>query len=362
MRKVGIVCAFNPGNTGMFSVDLAASRVLDAWNIKHTLINFQKRRWRLPSKYLVCRAPKKLAQFSHLLFWGDFQNNPIYGTRDYADREVKFGYARTTTGGVTNWTGLHLDLSSILPKSTIVASVGSCFLGSHEAATRHNLSASLKTFADSAIRILPRESQSEKELVAAAGGSPRSNIVTGLDPAFLLEPDKREKFRERKYFGYCFARSKVRDVADGLEAIRKKTGLIPLPVPWSVGDRKVSQREIFSGALEAIPKCRFIVSDVYHLAVNAINHGTPVIVVSRRQTPTQSSVDDQKKYALADQIGTTGLHVTLAADASLATQAPAAIEAYESLMDGQTSFDEIIEGLMSQKKRYGSLVKEILSA
>jgi hypothetical protein len=186
--------------------------------------------------------------------------------------------------------------------------------------------------------------------------------MTGLDPAFLLEPEKNEKFREREYFGYCFARSKVRDVAAGLEAISKKTGLFPLEVPWSVGARKMSQKEIFPRALGAITKCRFIVSDIYHLTVNAINHGTPVIVLSRRQAATQSSVDDQKKYALADQIGTARLHVVLAADGSLASQFPKVIEAYESLMDGQTSFHEIMEGLMAQKNRYGSLIKEILNA
>ncbi|SFV39083.1 polysaccharide pyruvyl transferase family protein [Hyphomicrobium facile] len=362
MRKVGIVCAFNPGNTGMFSVDLAASRVFDAWNIEHTLINFQKRRWRLPLKYQVSRTPNKLAQYSHLLFWGDFQNNPVYGTRDFANREVKFGYARTATEGVANWIGLHLELSSVLPKTTVVASIGNCFLGSREAATRHNLSASLATFADTATRILPRESQSGAELVEAAGGSPRSNISTGLDPAFLLDPQKREDFRESKYFGYCFARSKVQDVAEGLDAISKATGLTAIEVPWSVGKRRISQKKIFSGALEAFAQCRFIVSDVYHLTVNAINHGIPVIVLSRRQEMTQSSVDDQKKSALTDQIGASGLHVMLADDASFVTQVPAVIEAYEALMDGQTSFDEITEGLMSQKMRYRSAIKEILCA
>lgn len=362
MRKVGIVCAFNPGNTGMFSVDLAASRVFDAWNIEHTLINFQKRRWRLPLKYQISRTPNKLAKYSHLLFWGDFQNNPVYGTRDFANREVKFGYARTATEGVANWTGLHLELSSVLPKTTVLASIGNCFLGSREAATRHNLSASLKTFADTAIRILPRESQSAAELVEVTGGAPRVNIMTGLDPAFLLDPQKREDFRERRYFGYCFARSKVQDVTEGLDAISKATGLTPIEVPWSVGKRRVSQRQIFSGALDAFAKCRFIASDVYHLTVNAINHGIPVIVLSRRQEMTQSSVDDQKKSALTDQIGASGLHVMLADDASFVTQVPAVIGAYEALMDGQTSFDEIMDGLMTQKLRYRSAIKEILSA
>jgi hypothetical protein len=133
-------------------------------------------------------------------------------------------------------------------------------------------------------------------------------------------------------------------------------------VPWSVGKRRVSQRQIFSDALEAFAKCRFIVSDVYHLTVNAINHGIPVIVLSRRQEMTQSSVDDQKKSALTDQIGASGLHVMLADDASFVTQVPAVIRAYEAVMDGQTSFDEIMEGLMAQKMRYRSAIKEILSA
>lgn len=346
----------------MLSVDLAASSVLNSWNIEHTLINFQKRPWRLPSKFRVCRTSAKLAQFTHLLFWGDFQNNPIYGTRDFANREMKFGYASTKQDAISNWTRLHLSLAQELPRSTVIASIGNCFLGTHSATAEHNLFEPLKTFADSAISILPREARSEKELVEAAGGAPRDNIRSALDTAFLLEFGESVDPRERECFGYCFARSGVADIAEGVQKISERTGLTAVEVPWSVGTRRVSQEKIFARALEVVPKCRFIVSDVYHLTVNAMNHGTPVLAVSRLDSPTQSSVDDQKKYALAEQIGATDLHIALGADASILSSVSSIIETYERLMDREISFDEIRQGLRSRKDRYRSAIKDILDA
>lgn len=360
MRKVGVICAFNPGNTGMFSVDLAASQLFDAWNIDYTLINFQKRPWRLPSKYLVCRNINKLGQFTHLLYWGDFQNNPVYGTRDFASREMKFGNARTVDIAVSNWTRLHLDLPHILQKHARVASIGNCFLGAREAAAQYALGPSLTRFADTAFRILPRETDSVNEISSASSNKPPLNISTGIDPAFLLEPKEYQNFRECHCFGYYFARSDVRDISEGLKAIEARTSLAPLGVSWAVGNRKAKQKDLFYSALATMKKCRFVVTDVYHLAVNALNHGAPVVLVSRKSSATKSSVDDQKKYALVEQLGAMPLHLPLAEDASLFSQAGKIIETYEGLMDGQISFREIMGGLGKQKDRFRSSIREIV--
>ena len=362
MRKIGVICAFNPGNTGMFSVDLAASQLFDAWSIDYTLINFQKRPWRLPSKYLVCRNIDKLGRFSHLLFWGDFQNNPVYGTRDFANREVKFGNARTVDMAVSNWTRLHLDLPHTLRKHSQVASIGNCFLGAREAAAQYALGPSLTRFADTAFRIMPRETDSVNEISSASSNTSPLNILTGLDPAFLLEPKEYQNFRECTCFGYCFARSDVREISEGLKVIEAGTGLAPLEVSWVVGSRRMKQKDLFHSALATMKKCRLVVTDVYHLAVNALNHGTPVILISRKSSETKSSVDDQKKYALVEQVGAIPLHLPLADDASLASQAEKIIETYGSLMDDQISFREIMGGLRIQKDRFRSSIREIVQA
>lgn len=346
----------------MFSVDLAATQVFDAWNIDYTLINFQRRPYRLPSKYLVCRNIDKLGRFSHLLFWGDFQNNPVYGTLDFADREIKFGNARTVDSAVSNWARLHLDLPHALRKHSRVASIGNCFLGAREAAARYALGPSLTRFTDTAFRILPRETDSANEISSASSNASPLNISTGLDPAFLLEPKDYQDFRECNCFGYCFARSDVGEIAEGLKAIEARTGLVPLEVSWAVGNRKAKQKRLFYSALATIKKSRFVVTDVYHLAVNALNHGTPVILISRKNSATKSSVDDQKKYALMEQLGAIPLHLPLAEDASLASGAGKIVETHESLMDGQISFHEIIGGLRDQKDSFGSSIKEIVWA
>ena len=119
---------------------------------------------------------------------------------------------------------------------------------------------------------------------------------------------------------------------------------------------------MFYGALATMKKCRFVLTDVYHLAVNALNHGTPVILISRKNGETKSTVDDQKKYALVKQVGATRLHLPLHDDASLASQAEKIIETYESLMDDQISFREIMGGLRNLKDRFRSSIREIVQA
>jgi hypothetical protein len=359
MRKVGVVCAFNPGNTGMHSVDLAAEIVLRQTGIDFQLINFQRRPWRIFSGYPLCRKFGDLGKFSHILFWGDFQNNPLYGTRDFTRREVKFGYAKTIDEGIENWKHLHLELSERIPRKMVIASIGNCFLGASSALGAHDLREPLRAFTLSSARILPRESWSTKELLSASGAS-ADTVRTGLDAAFLLNLPVSTDFANRRHFGYAFARSGARDVAAALEAIRSRTRLIPVEIPWTVGDRRKSYKKTFERALNIIPNCRFIISDIYHLSINAINHGTPVISISKGVGAMESSVDDQKKYALAEQIGTTGLHVSLPPDGSLLSILPQITARYDLLMEGQISRAAIMDGLHDQKRRFLSAIKEVL--
>lgn len=359
MRKVGVVCAFNPGNTGMHSVDLAAEGVLRQTGLDYELINFQRRPWRIFSGYRLCRTFSDLGKFSHILFWGDFQNNPLYGTRDFARREIKFGYAKTSYEGVENWKHLHLELFDRLSRKIVIASIGNCFLGASSALAAHDLREPLRDFTLSSVRILPRESWSTKELLSASGAS-ADTVRTGLDAAFLLSLPVSMDFTNRRCFGYAFARSGARDVVAALEAICSKTGLRPIEIPWTVGDRRKSYKKTFERALGIIPNCRFIITDIYHLSINALNHGTPVISISKGAGAMETSVGDQKKYALAEQIGTTGLHVSLPPDGSLLSILPQITARHDHLMEGQISYAAIMDGLHDQKRRFLSSIKEAL--
>lgn len=359
MTKVALVCAFNPGNTGMYSVDLAASRFMRKLGVPHTLVNFQRRPWRPVLGFRSTRDVRYLRTFTHLLFWGDFQNNPVYGTNDFAKREVKFKYASSDEEAISNWSRLHLDISDQL-QGVKIASVGNCFLGAGAAAADKSLRSSLRNFVRNAAAILPRESQSMRQLMDAS--EPSHNIATGLDTAFLLEGSNRQDYRDKKNIGFRFVRSGVVDIDGGVAELAKATGLSPIEIPWTTGDRKTSCKKTFAQAIDAIATCRVIVTDVYHLAVNATNHGTPVICLSRGDYNASSSVADAKKHALAEQIGTLDLHVTLAPDRSLLSSSKAIVDAYRSLMDGQIDFEEIMRGLQTQKSGFRDRIIEIIES
>jgi hypothetical protein len=359
MKNVAVVCAFNPGNTGMHSVDLAASRFMQTLHTPHSLINFQSRPWRPAAGFQSLRNMRDLAKFTHVLFWGDFQNNPVYGINDFAKRELKFGYATSAEGAISNWTKLHLDISDRL-HGTKIASIGNCFLGAVSAIAETNLASSLRNFVQNAASILPRETQSKNQLIDASGDS--RNISTGLDTAFLLNVLTPENFRNKRNLGYCFARSGIVDVEAGLVNISKATGLSPVAIPWTVGDRKMCCKKTFSQALETIATCRVVVTDVYHLTVNAINSGRPVICLSQGDVAIASSVADSKKHALAEQIGISDLHVTLTSDRSLLSSATEIVEAYQLLMDRQFNFADVMDGLNEQRSAFRNRIAEIIAS
>jgi hypothetical protein len=343
----------------MYSVDLAASRLMRTLGVPYRLINFQRRPWRPVLGFQSTRDLKYLKTFTHLLFWGDFQNNPVYGTNDFAKRELKFKYASSDKEAISNWSKLHLDISDEL-HGVKIASVGNCFLGAGTAAAEKSLASSLRNFVRNAVAILPRESQSMQQLMDAS--EPSANIATGLDTAFLLDGCNRQDYRDKKNIGFRFVRSGVVDIDAGIAELAKATGLSPVEIPWTTGDRKASCKKVFSQAMDAIATCRVVVTDVYHLAVNATNHGTPVICLSRGDYNASTSVADAKKHALSEQIGTLDLHVTLAPDRSLLSTSEAIVEAYQSLMDRQIDFDDIMQGLQTQKSGFRDRIIEIIES
>lgn len=359
MTNVAVVCAFNPGNTGMHSVDLAASRFMQKLGVPHTLINFQSRPWRPAAGFRSTRDLRDLRKFTHLLFWGDFQNNPVYGTDDFAKRELKFKYAASYKEAISNWCQLHLDISDQL-HGVKIASVGNCFLGAGAAANDTSLASSLRNFVRNAAAILPRESQSMRQLTDASERSP--NIATGLDTAFLLAALDPRDFRGKKHLGFCFARSKVVDVDAGLAQLARATGLTLVEIPWTTGDRMKSAKKTFAQAIDAIATCRVVVTDIYHLAVNATNHGTPVICLSRGDCDVPSSIGDAKKHALAEQIGTLDLSMTIAPDRSLLSSTQDIIYAYQLLMDRQIDFDDIMQGLRDQRSGFRDRIIDIIES
>ncbi len=84
--SIAVICAAHRGNGGMFSVDNAALSYLKNRPCSFDLIltqtpdNASTKVRQRPIKIL--KDPKDLGRYTHVLYWGDFLNNPVYGRGD----------------------------------------------------------------------------------------------------------------------------------------------------------------------------------------------------------------------------------------------------------------------------------------
>ena len=89
--STAVICAHNPGrrNLGMYSVDLAAKDFFSSLGTKFELVKYAGHERIGEMRYRKIVDPQDLQFFDRIVFWGDFQQNPIWGRADFANRMVR---------------------------------------------------------------------------------------------------------------------------------------------------------------------------------------------------------------------------------------------------------------------------------
>lgn len=318
--NIAIITAYNPQNSGMYSVDLAAISFFSELNINHTFFLSQSRKGRI-SKYLPFLNPyelkfgslqhqllissKQLMGFSHIVYWGDFLNNPRYGTSDFASRDVGLGHSNANIDAFHRWEDIFL-LKNFSSDARILA-IGGNFQHLFDESEKDLL----KSFLAKAHLVLPRDPHSYNNLKSLA--SSPSNLLQGMDCAFLL-PKLNINSNEADYFCYEFGRSSLLETCHLIKSIEAATGLKGIPLAKWLRLKSRGADKVFKQQRRLLAMAQFVVTDIYHLSINSMNCGVPVYCLGQRASEQSGTLGDFKKRQLLSMVGLDNFYYEVGAD------------------------------------------------
>jgi len=288
----------------MYSVDLAAKQFFSQLGVDFTIFVAQAKKkfisrilpgydvYRLrfgELSHSLLRSIDELKEYSHIVYWGDFLNNPRYGQTDFAPRDVACGLSKSEAEAGLRWSRLFA-LSDGAPSGRIV-SVGGNFQHSFDATETETL----RSFLSRADCVLPRDPYSLKNILPLAPST--MNLAGGMDCAFLLSHSNKS-VNEGKYFCYEFGRSSLPDTEALVRSVEMKTGLNGIALPDWLNLKRKSADTLFWRQKAVVSSAQFILTDIYHLSINALNSGVPVYCLGEPSAEQTGTLGDFKKKVL----------------------------------------------------------------
>ncbi|SCY90983.1 hypothetical protein [Paracoccus tibetensis] len=298
--NVAVICAANPSNSGMYSVDLAARQFFQSRGIPFQLFVTQikgrqvKRMGEL--EFHLLKSLQKARGFSHIVYWGDFLNNPEYGRTDFAARDIMFQTSPDLEAAKARWLELFAPDKDERP----LLSIGNNF--QHDALDPDPLFAEATDRIQRNFRIiLPRDALSVSNLSRSFRAANLHKIQPGMDCAFLLKGEPAEE--RGPFFSYYFGRSGFKDQKRLVRRLEEVTGLQGREVSRWLRLEKEGLHGHFQDRRQQLACSQFVVTDVYHLSVNTLNMRTPVLCLGRPSQAQQGTLGDMKKRFLFQMLG-----------------------------------------------------------
>jgi hypothetical protein len=363
-QKIAVISAINPGNSGMYSVDLAAIRYFTSIGRPFDLVRFQNYKTSpntLGAK--IVRDVQELADYEVVVYWGDFQNNPMYGLGDFSYRDVHLNYSPDRKTGAKRWAEFHLLAAEALAGKTKIMSLGNCFLGAQKYLDNSAIKAAFDSFVAAAHKIAPREDQSLRILTEVSDPEHQNTFVPGMDMATLLAADTRSRKSDSSYFVYAFARTGVRDTRFVMRELATRTNLTPVWLPWlDVSESRLSDGA-YAGQRDTIADAQFVITDIYHCALNTLNVRTPLICIAMPGQETINPLSDTKKFAALEAYGLTDLLVYPKIDSSRTLVLKPAItsieERIEKFRSSDSAFEDILQTFDSRRTYFRNMLNEM---
>ena len=348
MIKIGILCAYNPANSGMISVDLAAEQLMKRWQLPYQLINIHRLKKRdLVRGFHIAREIDDFRDYSHILYWGDFQNNPMYGYSDFCMREVDWEYSSDKKSAEALWRELFLSLPEQLNGIVKTASVGNCFIGCSNFQDDEVTRSAFKSFCQNTDLILPRENYSMAELKDLGGTSNLPNCKDGLDSAFLFKPKLTSVKNKQPYFAYCFQRSNVSFTDTQRANIEHAIELTGRYIPWT--EPSIFRSRGLAKTMNIINGAELVITDIYHVCVNALNIGKPVVCVMRSAESMDNTLSDRKKLALFEAIKGKAWLLKLGEDEEISDHIATLVQLSNTARTGNNKLEIILEQIESRR-------------
>ncbi|MFC3205351.1 hypothetical protein [Aquamicrobium soli] len=293
----------------MYSVDLAAKNLFSQLGVPHTFFLAQPRKKRgaryLPMlnwqqmrfgvlKHRMLHSIRELEGFSHIVYWGDFLNNPRFGAEDFSPTDVANGYSKNTKEAFERWSEIFA-LKGGKPSARVIAAGGN-----FQHAFNQDEAAILGSFLHSADFVAPRDPFSFENIAPLMTSS--ATLIQGMDCAFLL-PSNASCKRAENYFCYEFGRSSLPGTENLVRSVEAATGLTGIRLPHWLSLKAGSAHAVFEKQRKTLSSAQFILTDIYHLSVNGISSGVPVYCLGRAHDAQVGTLGDFKKKTLFSMLG-----------------------------------------------------------
>ncbi|TGN39691.1 hypothetical protein E4L95_21685 [Paracoccus liaowanqingii] len=287
----------------MFSVDNAALSYLKSRPCKFDLLLTQtpddaptKIRQR-PLKIL--KDARDLGRYTHVLYWGDFLNNPVYGRGDFARDDIKYGINKNISQGYERWKTIF-SAPPIDPDIKLI-SVGNNFQHDFDNYER-DFTDVFQNLEERFATILPRDPASLKNLSRSISLERQGILKQGLDCAFL-GGGLNNKIETENIFCYSFNRSKIEGTETLVSMIESRTGLKGVNVSDWLKLRRFNAAADFDRCRRIIASSKFSLSDTYHFLINSITLDIPVIGLGKKALVQTGTLGDFKKRTLFSMLG-----------------------------------------------------------
>ena len=341
MKQIAVFCALPPErNTGMATVDLAAFTRIRALapEAEVTLYAYGKanewtyQKGELPFEHVdVTEHQEKFLASDAFVYWGDFVHTRAYWAQDRGGWDEKT--ASMTPQQLAAWQAEQFDAYSRiiflsgLPAERVKRAIvfGSTLITNKaEDALDAGYWSHFTSFFAGAGRVLLRDALSAAKVSPLRG----SEATLACDCAFLLKMEDVALLKgfapatERKGVGVFFGRSPQRGrMMQFARALSEEMGEECRWLRWFGTRRrhrlaaKIHRMDIPAGEvspgelLAALTGCRFVITDTYHMCVNAWRMGIPAVCIGQGGGATASSLSDKKKEVLYEMYGARSFYV-----------------------------------------------------
>lgn len=314
--RIAVVTAFNPKNAGMFSVDLAAEEFFRNRKCEVVFFRMHTKKQQANAsfggqEFRLVRSPSDFDPFDVIVYWGDFINNPAYGKKEFFGWDLKYGLLTDRHQSFEKWKQFCL-LKGVKKIHQKVISVSNNF---------QEIDATLRKFAPTEVSeisalfeenfdaIFPRDPVSTEILLKSIPYAAKGNVYTGLDAAFLLDIKKLPTLGCAiiPKFSYLFARSNIQGINGLICSAAFHNRSIPLALrKWHSLNSDAKGRLQYFSMMDEIQKSSFVLTDVYHVCINAMNLGVPVVGLGNAASHQIDTIGDFKKKVLFSMFGLEG--------------------------------------------------------
>lgn len=338
--RLAIICAIPPErNTGMVSVDLAAHALLKRTGLQGALYvigdpaqtPYQARE--TPYQYKDFRSHRdEVFESDAILFWGDFLHARSYWLNDRGHWGAGASGNTSVVDRALERAVSDMEANAFLlgaPLETLqrVITFGGTIITNNardECDDRYRMS--FERFFSEIGEALMRDAFSAAKLAPLRGGRP----TLGCDCALLLRDEDLSDLKgfaepkEKTGVGVFFGRSEGKFMMSRFAGrVARSLDEPAVWIPWFWTPRRTRaaaavcgvdvdthQDEHSPGALlAALASCKFVITDTYHVFVNAWRLGIPSVCIGRAGSGDRTSLADKKKETLAEMYGADPFYV-----------------------------------------------------